>query len=92
MAQPDLGIDGKSLRNFTTQAPLTANHPEVNQVTQLQEMLRAMEVRLSEKITQSEQRTSAHTDELNTRIDLTNAHIDKINAQITHLAHKMQLK
>jgi uncharacterized coiled-coil protein SlyX len=64
----------------------------VNQVTQLQEMLRAMEVRLSERITQSEQRTSAHTDELNTRIDLTNAHIDKINAQITHLAHKMQLK
>ncbi|KAL5640000.1 hypothetical protein ACGC1H_007339 [Rhizoctonia solani] len=46
-----------------------ANSSTVNQVAQMEEMLRAMENRLSEKIIQSEQRMIARIDQLSGRVD-----------------------
>ncbi|CAE6438239.1 unnamed protein product [Rhizoctonia solani] len=85
MAQPDLGLIEQSLRTLATQVPLMSNHPAMNHMAQMQEMLRGMEGRLSDKITQSEQRTSARIDELNTRLAQTNTRIDQTNTRIDQI-------
>ncbi|CAE6340131.1 unnamed protein product, partial [Rhizoctonia solani] len=48
---------------------LATNDSTVNQVAQMQEMLRAMENRLTEQIAQSEQRTNTRINQLTARVD-----------------------
>ncbi|CAE6484555.1 unnamed protein product [Rhizoctonia solani] len=57
----------------------------MDQMAQMQAMLRAMEDRLSTTIAQSEQRTTAQITQLSDRVNETNTRIDQTNTRINQM-------